>query len=117
MCFVVFHCASCDFPTNQVSDEGFCPACHDYFDYQHAQDQAEYESEREMMPKEAKAFTYNEKTYYASSEMVDTDYGPENSVTIWDADGSVVGREQEAASTDTIIGWWKDNADWNCGPY
>lgn len=56
-------------------------------------------------------FEHGGKTYSYQSELVDTDYGPENRVRIFDPEGKQVCQMQEAAGTLTMIGWWKDEQE------
>jgi len=112
---VAFDCGCCGATTLQVSDEGYCLPCADYFEYhdriQDMEDRAEYESEYEVMPVTAKAFTHAGLSYFSHSEIVDTAYGPENYVSIWNAEGDCIYRQCDAASTATIIEWWKNDMD------
>lgn len=51
-------------------------------------------------------FKFDGQDYTALGETVDTEYGPENRVTIYNSKGKVVGVEQECGSTDTICHFW-----------
>lgn len=53
-------------------------------------------------------FEVNGNTFTAVSEIVDTDYGPENKVEFFNDKNELVGRLQEAMSTTGIIGMFKD---------
>lgn len=53
-------------------------------------------------------FDFRGKKYAAYSEMVDTDYGPENKVTFW-SEGKKVATWSECARTETIVAWFKES--------
>ena len=57
-------------------------------------------------------FTHRDVRYVAESELVDTDYGPENRVVIYrEEDPEVRETWQEAASIYTIVGWFQESVD------
>lgn len=63
------------------------------------------------MSKEIIKFMHKGELYTAESEMVETDFGPENKVDIKDGDGDVKAKWQEAARTETIIRWFQQDEE------
>lgn len=58
-----------------------------------------------------RSFTHGGFSYTAHSQIVDTDYGPENRVLFKDAAGIPLGVWTEAASLSAIITWFCEMLD------
>jgi hypothetical protein len=56
-------------------------------------------------------FTHNGQRYRAEQSTVDTDYGPELAVDIFNSDGERVFRSCECANVRTQIKWFCDELD------
>lgn len=71
------------------------------------------------MPVQIHEFTHNHWPHRATSELVDTDHGPEVLVKIYMTNvilgpghDKLIGERQEPARAETIIEWWReDNLD------
>ena len=59
-------------------------------------------------------FSHNGKSYIATSENVETYYGPELAVTVYDPSGKVVASSQECASIEMQVEWMIESGDLDC---